>query len=293
MWLFVPPKDMTTFAESAFAPVSADWISDCISQNPDIELCAMSSETVTLRPLSWRGWQTRPWARLLSGTISKPLTANLGAAAFISSLPVIPASPSLSQDYAKATTIPAISGPTSPASLTKSPPNGASLKTFPAISPLVCETSWETFNAWAIALLRASNLRLKSARLTGAIVSSYWPTPTFKGSGNRACILVGPEGLKFRPDANQTGKQVGIRNATSAWTLFWDIMIASGWTPAPFPSSHRVRVNLACGEKRSKHGPTLNPAFSDWMMGWPTGWTDPLQPVTAWSHWLQQGRLRC
>ncbi|WP_241525728.1 DNA cytosine methyltransferase [Pseudophaeobacter leonis] len=30
----------------------------------------MSSETVSPRPLSWRGWQTRPWFRLLYGTIS-------------------------------------------------------------------------------------------------------------------------------------------------------------------------------------------------------------------------------
>jgi hypothetical protein len=97
---------------------------------------------------------------------------------------------------------------------------------------LVSETSFQTFNEWVIGLLRTSNLRLKSARLTGAIACSFWPTPTFKGSGNRACILVDPEGLKFRPDANQTGKQVGIKNAASAWTLFWDILIASGWTPA-------------------------------------------------------------
>ncbi|AZV77996.1 hypothetical protein EBB79_08870 [Parasedimentitalea marina] len=27
-WLFVPPNNMTTFAASAFAPVSQDWISD-------------------------------------------------------------------------------------------------------------------------------------------------------------------------------------------------------------------------------------------------------------------------
>jgi hypothetical protein len=56
-------------------------------------------------------------------------------------------------------------------------------------------------------LLRASNLRLKSARATGATASSFWPTPTYKGSGNRAFIKVGPEGLRFQHDLNQVDQE--------------------------------------------------------------------------------------
>lgn len=290
MWLFIPPTNMTKFAASAFAPVSEDWISDCIWQSPDIAPCAMSSETVSPRPPSWRGWQTRPWLRLLSGTISDPSTAARGAARFISSLPGIHASPSRSAVSEREKPTPATFGQTLPGSSTKSDRNGASLRTSQAISPLVSETSWETFNKWAIGLLQASNRRLKSAHLTSDNGSSFWPTPTFKGSGNRACLLVGPEGLRFKSDQNQTGKQVGIKNAASAWTLFWDILMASGWTPAPFPSSHRVRVSFGCGEKHSTAGLALNPAFTDLLMGWPSGWTDPLRPVTGWSQWLQRAR---
>ena len=281
---------MTSFAASAFVPVSQDWISDCISPRPDIAVCAMSSETVSPRPLSWRGWRTRPWLRLLFGTISDPSTAERGAAAFISSLPVIPASPSPSRAFERANTTPATSGPRSPGSSAKCSPNGVSSRTSPAISPWVSETSWETFNAWAIGLLRASNRRLKSAQATGATVSSFWPTPTYKGSGNRACLQVGPEGLRFLSDLNQVGSQIGIRNAASAWTLFWDILIASGWTPAPFPSSHRVRVSFGCGARHSTDGLALNPAFTDLLMGWPVNWTDPLRPVTGWSRWLRRMR---
>jgi len=187
----------------------------------------------------------------------------------------------------------ATSGQMSPASSARCAPSGVSSKTSSAISPLVSGTSLATFSDWATGLLRASNLRLKSARPTGATGSSFWPTPTYKGSGNRACLSVGPDGLRFRNDLNQVGKQVGIKNAASAWTLFWDILIASGWTPSPFPSSHRVRVSLNCGEKHSTDGLALNPAFTDLMMGWPMGWTEPLRPGTAWSQWLQQGRLPC
>ena len=291
MWLFIPtPETIMNCAALVCAPASEVSTSDCILPNPPTELCALSSETVSPRPPSWHGWQTRAWHQLLSGTISNPSTADLGAAAFISSLPVIPASPSRSQVSGKAKTIRDTSGQTLPVSRQKSHRNGSSSRTSPGISPLAFRTSPETFRTWATGLQRASYQRRKLAGRIPVKGSSFWPTPTFKGSGNRACILVGPEGLRFVTDLNQSGSQIGIRNATSSWTLFWDILVASGWTPGPFRSSHRARVNFKGGELYSKGGPTLNPAFTDHLMGWPTGWTDPLRPVTGWSHWLRQGR---
>jgi hypothetical protein len=140
-------------------------------------------------------------------------------------------------------------------------------------------------------LQRASYQRRKSARRTSASGCSFWPTPTFKAAGNRACVTLTPEqGLQFRTDQNQSGSQVGLRNAAQAWTLLWDLLTASGWTPQRPRSSHRCRVILLNGEKHSDGHLTLNPAFSDWVMGWPPGWTDPLRPVTGWSRWLRQGR---
>jgi hypothetical protein len=70
----------------------------------------------------------------------------------------------------------------------------------------------------------------------------------------------------------------------------WELMMAAGWPPQRFRSSHRFRVILLNGEKYSDHPLTLNPAFTDWMMGWPSGWTDPLQPVTGWYQWLRHAR---
>ncbi len=290
MWLFVPPNDMTRFSASAFAPVLPDSISAFTSQNPHIELPVMSSETVSPRPLSWHGWRMRPWLLLLSGTISNPSMAAHGVAAFISSLPAIPASRSPSRGSAKARRIRAISGPMSPASSPRSTPNGASSKTSPGISPLACKTSSETFKTWATGLQRASYQRRKSAGRTCAKGCSFWPTPTFKGSGNRACISLSPKGLQFKSDMNQTGNQIGLRNATTAWTLLWEMMRAAGWEPKAPASSHRCRVILLNGETHSTGALTLNPAFSDWMMGWPPGWTDPQQPVTGWSRWLLHAR---
>ncbi|KPN64241.1 hypothetical protein SAMN04488527_101241 [Aliiroseovarius crassostreae] len=290
MWLFIPPTDMTKFAASAFVPVSQDLILDCTLQNPDIELCVMSSETVSPRPLSWRGWRTRPWHQHFYGTISKPSMADRGAAEFISSLPVIPANRSRSQGCARAKTTRATYGRKSRGSRMRSARNGFSLKMSPAISPLASKTSAEIFREWAIGLQRASYQRRKSAGRIPARGSSFWPTPTFKGSGNRACIVGSPVGIQFKTDQNQTGTQVGIKNAASAWTLMWELMAAAGWQPQPFRSSHRFRVILLNGEKYSTDPLSLNPAFTDWMMGWPSGWTDPQQPVTEWSLWLRRMR---
>lgn len=98
-------------------------------------------------------------------------------------------------------------------------------------------------------------------------------------------------GVQFKTDLNQIGSQVGIKNAGSAYTLMWDLMTAAGWSPQRFQSSHRFRVILLSGEKHSSDPLSLNPAFTDWMMGWPSGWTDPVRPVTEWSHWLRRMRI--
>lgn len=145
-----------------------------------------------------------------------------------------------------------------------------------------------------MSLQRASYQRRRLAGRTSASGCSFWPTPTFKSAGNRACIQLSPErGLEFRTDQNQTGSQIGLRNAALSWTLMWELMTAAGWTTGRPASSHRCRVILLNGERHSEGTLTLNPAFSDWMMGWPPGWTDPLRPVTGWSHWLRRARGAC
>ena len=46
----------------------------------------MLSGEPTPRPFSWRGWRTRPWMKLLSGTTLQPSTASLGVELWIQSL---------------------------------------------------------------------------------------------------------------------------------------------------------------------------------------------------------------
>lgn len=292
MWLFVPPNSMKKFAASVFAPVSPDWISAFTSQNPDIGLFVMSSETVSERPLSWHGWRTRPWLRLLYGTISNPSTAVLGAERFISSLPDIPASPSRCRADGKEKPIHGTYGPMSPGSSTKCDQPCASSRTCQAISPWASRTSSETFRKWATELQRASYRRRKSAGLTYANGYSFWPTPTYKMGGNRTAVRLGPGYFQFVVDPNQSGSQVGLKIAAAVWTMAWDLMRATGWRGTPLVSSPRCQVTLLNGDAqwKGKASRQLNPNFTDWMMGWPAGWTDPQQPVTGWSHWLQRAR---
>ena len=72
-----------------------------------------------------------------------------------------------------------------------------------------------------------------------------------------------------------------------------DLLKAMGWQPRSPAASLPARLILKTGELSSTRGPTLNPAFSDWMMGWPPGWTEPLRPVTEWSRWLQLSHGAC
>jgi hypothetical protein len=109
--------------------------------------------------------------------------------------------------------------------------------------------------------------------------------------GNRACVVLSPAGMSFKNDLNQTGSQIGLKQQGTSWCLLWDMMQAMGWTGDRFRSSHRYRVILLNGEKHSTGALTLNPAFTDLMMGWPLGWTDPLRPGTGWSLWLRRMRI--
>ena len=101
-WLYLPSEAIpesqpraSTSSRSDRAPAVST--SDSPSPSPDIELWAISNGKPTPRPFSWRGWKTRPWIRLRSGTMLPSSTAALGAARWTSSLRAIRASRSPSR----------------------------------------------------------------------------------------------------------------------------------------------------------------------------------------------------
>ncbi len=100
LWIYLPPTGLKpeTSVASLSAPATPGSTSACTSPSPPTGLFVSSSGKATLRRLSWRGWKTRPWHQRLSGMTFGRSTADLGAAAFISSLPAIHASPSASPE---------------------------------------------------------------------------------------------------------------------------------------------------------------------------------------------------
>lgn len=114
-WLYVP------------APEGSSLVST--SPSPDTEVCATSSGKVTPRPLSWRGWKSRPWVRLLSGTTLPPSTAARGVASWISSLRASRASRSALPGSSAGRRTSDGSGPISSASFGRFNPDGSFLRT--------------------------------------------------------------------------------------------------------------------------------------------------------------------
>ncbi len=162
-WLFAPAAAASNLASTLPSPV--------------IELSVSLSGTPMPRPFSWRGWRTRPWVKLLSGTICEPSTASLGVASFISSLRAIPVShfPSLESSLEPLTHA------TSGLMLHVSSARSGRCSSFWRTSLNICdwgsERSHKTYREWAIGLRREYSARLKLARRTSGNASLPWPTP--------------------------------------------------------------------------------------------------------------------
>lgn len=170
MWLHVP----STYCPSVPAPEGLN--SDSTPPNPEPELFATSSGKVTPRPLSWRGWKTRPWIKRLCGTTLPPSTLQHGVDAWISSLLETPASPTASPEAEKARpTIAGCSIISSESSMTA----GlllSSEKTCRGMRTDNSPLSSLHWSDWASALRQEYSARRKSAPATEGSGCSSWPT---------------------------------------------------------------------------------------------------------------------
>lgn len=177
-WLYVPVPEGSSLVST--------------SPSPDTEVCATSSGKVTPRPLSWRGWKSRPWVRLLSGTTLPPSTAARGVASWISSLRVSRASRSALPGSSAGPTTSDGSGRTSSASFGKFNPDGSFSKTSLDLFGTDSDPSSVDWPRSGSLVNGICSARQRSARPTSVSGSSFspnegtaWTTPAAADTGSR------------------------------------------------------------------------------------------------------------
>ncbi len=252
-WLYIPPS---LCVAPPSAPAEAGWNSASISPCPDIGLWCTSSGRPTRRPLSWRGWRTRPWIKLLSGTMLEPSTAARGVERWISSLRDIPASPSARLAVDREPRIPAISGPISAVSSSRAAPGSFSSKTCPGISrsgiPL-CAASWKR---WVSELRKDCSARRKSVRTIADSACLSWPTSTatdakertYQGKGAFLCLPGAVRQWPLWPTAEAANARSGLqmkdgKRGLSLCTVSkqWPTALGRDWKAPPSTPMHLRR----------------------------------------------------
>ncbi len=227
-WLFVPELECSTKGSEPVAPTS----------DATIGLFVTSSGTATQRPPSWRGWQTRPWSRLLFGTTSRPCAAETGVASWIASLRASRASRGQRPAAAKERTTTAGCGPTSRESSETRNLRWCSSKTSPGLFPGVDYISFSTtLPKWGSMRNGAISRRKPWGSATNAIECSSWPTPNTAPDAPNGSLNRGDGQLRARetdqclgrlashwptPDCNTASYSNGvmgpnIREAAALW----------------------------------------------------------------------------
>lgn len=271
VWLFVPGLE----------GLNSD--SESLLEN-NIELYVTLSGKPTARPLSWRGWETRPWMKLLYGTISQPLTASRGVESWISLLRATHASLSQSLANEKESQTSGIYGLKLPELSERFNPALYSSKT--CLEQLTFDMDIKpNSKAWATELRRDYSRRLKWGHRIGGSGCSCWPTP--RGSENE----------------NRTTRHAPSHGNTHGKTLAgeagnWGTPRANDYKSSDGGEHHRQQLGRQVlqtwkpGEKSSKTIRRLNPLFVEYLMGFPIGMTG-LEPVeTELSQWLRRWRLQ-
>ncbi len=262
-----------------------------------------------------RIWKQDGWIRRLSGLTLEPLTATHGVAKLIVSLPDTPASRSASPAASGLSKIPATCGHTLPASPVKSNPSGAFSRTSPTIYRWDLNRSAMTWTAWVTKLRRVCLARKKWVRRTAVNDYSSWPTvrvSSANGPSSREIAAGNPkqrlevdvvhwmQNLWPTPRAQEPGStsdnySMGLAETAKVWPTITAQDAKNNAGASQFQRNTKplnVEAALHCSHLTptatgAVSQPTLNPAFTEWLMGWPIGWTASEPAVTGWYRWQQ------
>jgi hypothetical protein len=175
--------------------------------------------------------------------------------------------------------------------------------------PLVCcwkthRCLWEEALPWSSVTLPAWGMtrngvvfqQQTAARPISATASGLWPTPTVHGNHNQPGSSKNAgwglsSAAKQWPNPERTSPR---RPSSSSTVHAWPTPVASmakGSSPKALTrksGASRSRDRLDHAVMASDHG-QLSPTWVEWLMGWPTGWTD-LKPLAMdrFHEWQQQ-----
>ena len=294
VWLFVPDTAVLNSPSELSPETTSAWLT--LSGKP------------SQRPLSWREWRTRPYIRLLSGTILRPSAAASGVESWILSLRASRANLGLEQVSAKAPTTTVGSGRKSTGLFATLIPSGFSWRTSPDSKTVDSDSSSVIFPSAGSMRNGIVSQRPKSARRTFESGSSSWPTPDASvaggynqtdspGAAKRPVLSLaaklwpsirGIDGTKSGTGPNS--KNVSLTQESRRWGTYKDAQSPSETAPTDGLLGRQAPRTLIDGATGLR---ALNPQFVERLMGLPpikSGWTGFMPVETESSLKLQRWR---
>ena len=147
----------------------------------------------------------------------------------------------------------------------------------PPLAPLIKEIGfgyWPTPTTIPEAPNKGSN-KINGPKNLGQVAKEIWPTP------NASEHIADRYTIKTTMKHFQEGRQIHLAQAVKLWPT----PQARDWKDGSNPKPHG-RHSEPLGVQV---GGSLNPAWVEWIMGWPIGWTD-LKPLgmDKYQEWRQQ-----
>ena len=226
-----------------------------------IALCVTSNGTQGLRPPSWRGWGRRAWTRLLSGATCEPSMVERGVAAWMSSRLDTHVSRSRWPVRVEGSETSGTFGRASLESLARYDRESCSWRTSQGTFDwdlTEYSVTWPTSGSMQNGRCWA---RPTLARHTGGIAFGCWPTPR--------AMTGGAESADRKRELGRTLSGGGdLQSAVIEW-------------------ERGRRVLSKCDDGKPLKV-SINPRFTEWLMGVPKGWTTATVSgcsETEWSRW--------
>lgn len=285
MWLHVPRELLSASAPASEGSTSAS------STPAEWSLWCTSSGKPSLRPALWPGWKKRSWHKLLSGTTCAPSTLDRGVDSWISSLAErharTSAWPGSAPDSTESGAGCSSSTSASPSSVRPRFSSGRTSLEQLALFPASASTS----RIEATAAHGPSFVRVTLEPPTNEPGSSCWPTPSASTYGNNrggAAGRVGPIRQSLEGEARDWARENLWATASARDWKSGEHSEATGRRNArplseeawAWAHSRLSALTSKGGRECLQYDPTLHrlcltPAFVEWLMGWPEGWTLP------------------